>query len=56
MNLKYEDLHYIDLGTSLRKFNDVIKSRAFLPPVSHGEKCEKFQFVEESAHKAVVLF
>ena len=27
MNLKYEDLHYIDLGASLRKFNDVIKTR-----------------------------
>ena len=30
-------------------------SRAFLPPVSHGEKCGKFQFVVESAHEAVVL-
>ena len=27
MNPKYENLHYIDLGASLRKFNDVIKSR-----------------------------
>ena len=28
-------------------------SRAFLPPVSHGEKCGKFQSVVEIAHKAV---
>ena len=28
MNPKYEKLHYIDLGASLRKFNDVIKSRS----------------------------
>ena len=27
MNLKYEDLHYSDLGASLRNFNDVIKTR-----------------------------
>ena len=27
MNPKYENLHYTDLGASLRKFNDVIKSR-----------------------------
>ena len=27
MNPKYENLHYIDLGASLRKFNDVINSR-----------------------------
>ena len=26
MNLKYEDLHYSDLGTSLHNFNDVIKT------------------------------
>ena len=26
MNLKYENLHYIDLGALLHKFNDVIKS------------------------------
>ena len=30
-------------------------SRAFLPPVLHGEKCGKFQFVVEIAHKAVIL-
>ena len=30
-------------------------SRAFLPPVLHGEKWEKFQFVVEIAHKVVVL-
>ena len=30
-------------------------SRAFLPPLSHGEKCGKFQFVEESAPKVVVI-
>ena len=30
-------------------------SRAFLPPVSHGEKRGKFQFAVEIAHKAVVL-
>ena len=30
-------------------------SRAFLPIVSHGEKCAKIQFVLEIAHKAVVL-
>ena len=27
MNLKYENLHYIDLGASLHKFNDVIETR-----------------------------
>ena len=27
MNLKHEDLHYSDLGASLRNFNDVIKTR-----------------------------
>ena len=30
-------------------------SRAILSPVSHGEKCGKFQFVLEIAHEAVVL-
>ena len=30
-------------------------SRAFLPHVSHGEKCGKFQFVVDIAYKAVVL-
>ena len=27
MNLKYENLQYIDLGASPRKFNDVIENR-----------------------------
>ena len=30
-------------------------SRAFLPPVSSGEKSGKFQNVVEIAHKAVIL-
>ena len=30
-------------------------SRAFLPPVSYGEKCGKFKFVVEIAHKVVCL-
>ena len=30
-------------------------SRVFLPPVSHGEKCGKFQFLVEIAHKADIL-
>ena len=29
--------------------------RAFLPPISHGEKCGKFKFVVKIAHKALVL-
>ena len=30
-------------------------SRAFLPPVSHGEKLEKFQFAVQISHEAVIL-
>ena len=30
-------------------------SRALLPPVSHGEKCGKFQKPVKIAHKAVIL-
>ena len=30
-------------------------SRDFIPPVSHGEKCEKFRFFVKIAHKAVIL-
>ena len=30
-------------------------SRVLPPPVSHGEKCGKFQNVVEITHKAVIL-
>ena len=30
-------------------------SRAFLSPDSHVQKCGKFQFVVEIAHKAIIL-
>ena len=29
--------------------------RAFLPPVSHGEKRGKIKFVVENAYKAIIL-
>ena len=37
-------------------FLQMLISRVFLPPVSHGEKCGKFQFDVEITPKAVFLF
>ena len=45
MNLKYEDLHYIDLGASLRKFNDVIKTR------KQGDMVRAWNKVQFDFHK-----
>ena len=36
-------------------FYGKLKSPAFFPPLPHGEKTGKFQFVAEIAHKADIL-